>query len=308
MTFVLRLLSGVAGLLACVLLPLTLAAVWTAGVLSDTDRYVETVAPVSSDDAVRDAVEERVVKETIDQVDLTAAADRLDAGLADLGVSEELRSWLGPAASGLEERGATFVAGVVRKVMEQPAFATAWDAANREAHAELIDALESGESDDAGVVLKLAPIVDAVVDELTGEGITVARGPLDSVSFTLMEPQDVERASRAYRALDTVATVLPVAWIVCLGLALLAARNRPAALRRLGLGSAIGALVLLGALWVGQRHLVDSVPEVDSAVTDAVSQVLLSDLRWATWIAVAVSLGVFVVGVLLGGVRSLRRT
>ncbi len=308
MSPLLRLLSGVTGLLACVLLPLTLAAVWTAGVLSDTDRYVETVAPVSSDAEVRDAVEERVVKETVDQVDLTAAADRLDSGLADLGVSDELRSWLGPAASDLEERGAAFVADVVRRVMEQPAFATAWDAANREAHTELIAALESGESDEGGVVLRLAPIVDAVVDELTGSGVTVARGPLDSVSFTLMEPQDVERASRAYQALDTLATALPVAWIVCLLVALLAARNRPAALRGLGLGSAAGALLLLGALWVGQRHLVDSVPDIDAAVTDAVSQVLLSDLRWAAWIAVGVSLGVFVVGVLLGGVRSLRRT
>lgn len=308
MTPLLRLLSGVTGVLACVLLPLTLAAVWTAGVLSDTDRYVETVAPVSGDEQVRDAVEERVVKETVGKVDLSAAASRLDSGLADLGVSEELRSWLGPAASDLEEKGATFVAGVVRKVMEQPAFAAAWDAANREAHTELIRSLESGESDDDGVVITLAPIVDAVVSELTGAGVTVARGPLDSVSFTLMEPQDVERASRAYRVLDTLATVLPVAWVVCLVLALLAARNRAAALRRLGLGSAAGSLGLLGALWVGQRHLVDSVPEIDSAVTDAVSQVVLSDLRWAAWIAVGVSLAVFVAGVLLGGVRSLRRS
>jgi hypothetical protein len=308
MSPLLRLLSGVTGVLACVLLPLALAAVWTAGVVSDTDRYVETVAPVSGDEQVRDAVEERVVKETVGKVDLGTAASRLDAGLADLGVSEDLRSWLGPAASDLEEKGATFVAGVVRKVMEQPAFAAAWDAANREAHTELIRSLESGESDDDGVVITLAPIVDAVVSELTGEGVTVSGAPLSTVSFTIMEPQDVERASRAYRVLDTLRVVLPVAWVVCLAIALLAARNRPAALRRLGLGSALGALVLLGALWVGQRHLVSSVPEIDSAVTDAVSQVLLSDLRWAAWIAVAVSLGAFVVGVLLGGVRSLRRS
>ena len=308
MTPLLRLLSGVTGVLACVLLPLTLAAVWTAGVLSDTDRYVETVAPVSGDEQVRDAVEERVVKETVGKVDLSAAASRLDSGLADLGVSEELRSWLGPAASDLEEKGATFVAGVVRKVMEQPAFAAAWDAANREAHTELIRSLESGR---ATTTAWSSPSRRSWTRWSPSSPARASRwraAPLDSVSFTLMEPQDVERASRAYRVLDTLATVLPVAWVVCLVLALLAARNRAAALRRLGLGSAAGSLGLLGALWVGQRHLVDSVPEIDSAVTDAVSQVVLSDLRWAAWIAVGVSLAVFVAGVLLGGVRSLRRS
>ncbi|NPC97695.1 hypothetical protein [Nocardioides sp. zg-DK7169] len=303
----LRVLSAPAVVLTCLLLPLTLAAVWTAGVIGDTDRYVDTVAPLSKDEAVRDAVEERVVKETVGKVDLTGAADRLDSGLADFGVSDELRSWLGPAASDLEEKGAALVAGVVRRVLEQPSFATAWDSANRAAHEELLRSLESGRADDDGVVISLAPIVDAVISDLTDQGVTVSGTPLGAVSFTVIEPQDVERASRAYRLLDASATVLPIAWLVCLVLALLTAANRAAALRRLGLGSALGVLVLLGALWAGQRHLVASVPDVDSAVAEAVSQVLLHDLRWAAWVSVAVSLGVFVLGVLLGGVRSLRR-
>lgn len=308
MPHLLRVLSGPAGLLACVLLPLALTAAWTAGVVTDTDRYVETVAPLSADEDVRDAVEERVVRAATERVDLRTAASRLDAGLADLGVSEELRSWLGPTASDLEQRGAALVAGVVRRVLEQPAFATAWTDANRVAHEELIRSLESGDTDGDGVVITLAPIVDSVLADLTDRGVSVSGTPLGSVSFTLVEPDEVERASRAYRVLDALGTALPVAWVVCLVLALLTAAHRAAALRRLGLGSALGVLVLLGALWLGQRHLVTSAPEIDEAVTHAVSQVLLSDLRTAAWIAVAVSLGVAVLGVLLGALGSRRRT
>src|SRR4051812_17894708 len=43
------------GLLAALLLPISLVSVWVDGVLSDTGTYVETVTPLADDDAVKAA-------------------------------------------------------------------------------------------------------------------------------------------------------------------------------------------------------------------------------------------------------------
>ena len=44
---------------ACVLAPLSVVSVWARGEVTDTSRYVQTVAPLASDPAVQQAVTNR---------------------------------------------------------------------------------------------------------------------------------------------------------------------------------------------------------------------------------------------------------
>ena len=52
--------SSVLIVLACVLAPLSVASVWASAELSDTQQYVETVAPLAEDPAVQQAVADEV--------------------------------------------------------------------------------------------------------------------------------------------------------------------------------------------------------------------------------------------------------
>src|SRR6478736_101696 len=49
--------------LMAVLAPLSVVARWAHDTVSDTDRYVETVAPLASDPAVQDAIIDRITTE-----------------------------------------------------------------------------------------------------------------------------------------------------------------------------------------------------------------------------------------------------
>ena len=112
-------------LAACVLVPVTVATTWLRSDVVATTGYVDTVAPLASDAAVVRAVEDRLVTATMRRL---TASPRWD----DL-----------PGAVRAQARG--LVSAAVVRVVEDPAFADAWVAANRVTHRELVGVL-SGDS------------------------------------------------------------------------------------------------------------------------------------------------------------------
>ena len=57
---------------ACALAPLSVVAVWAKSEVTDTERYVSTVAPLATDPAVQQAVSARVTEEVLTYIDIPA--------------------------------------------------------------------------------------------------------------------------------------------------------------------------------------------------------------------------------------------
>src|SRR4051794_4443298 len=55
-----RIVGTILLIVGCVLVPLSLSAVWVRNTLLDTDNYVSTISPLASDPAVEQAVANRV--------------------------------------------------------------------------------------------------------------------------------------------------------------------------------------------------------------------------------------------------------
>jgi len=64
--------AGVLITLACLLAPLSVLAVWSSTTVSDTNRYVETVAPLAKDPDVQAAVTDAVTRQVFTYVDVSA--------------------------------------------------------------------------------------------------------------------------------------------------------------------------------------------------------------------------------------------
>src|SRR4051812_11363175 len=62
--------STVVLVVACLLAPFSVASVWASTVLSDTSRYVETVAPVADDPAVQAAIADQVTAAIMENLDV----------------------------------------------------------------------------------------------------------------------------------------------------------------------------------------------------------------------------------------------
>lgn len=275
-------MATLAGVLAAVLLPLSLVSVWLDGVVSDTDTYVDTVAPLADDDVVKAAAITELQREA----------------LALVGS----RTSLPPGAEQL-------VHLAVQRVVDSPAFRTAWVQANRTAHDQVVAVLESRSRttrDDHGqVTIELGPVLHSIAVALAGQGlINAGRADHVDASIVVMDAGQLAKARRAYAALDTLGLWLPVIWAGLVLLTLLLARRRVVALVRL----AVASLVALGLLALG-LVLARGVLTHDLAQRDvarAVWDVVVAGL-WHELEGAAVALVVVVVVAVLATVATARR-
>ncbi|MFI8927065.1 hypothetical protein ACIG3E_05170 [Streptomyces sp. NPDC053474] len=255
-------LCAVLLVLACLLVPLGVVSTWAAYEIHDTDRYVATMAPLSSHPAVRAAVADAVTDSVVKEIDA------------------------GPLQSTVE----SFVRDAVGSFTGTAAFRTAWNAANRAAHAAVEQALEN--DSDGEVRIDLAPITEQVKRRLTEEGVPFAdRIPVRHTEVTVMKAQDLSDYRKVFRMLQAAGLWLPVAAAVfAVGGILLAVRRRRAVLAT-ALGTAAGAAVLAAAVAVGRALTLDDLPpDVSRAAAGAVYDALTESLRVTAWVLVGLGL------------------
>src|SRR5690349_20028306 len=191
-------LAGLTGLLAAVLLPLSLRSVWVHDVVSNSDTYVETVTPLADDDVIQAAAVEELQREAMELIGI--------AGITPPGVDR-------------------LVHLAVERVVASPTFRAAWIKANRVAHEQVVAVLEGRRQvtlDDQGrLTIQLDPVLSAIAQNLANVGLIGAdqlRGV--QASIPIMDADQLTRVRRAYDLLDTLGLWLPVAWAVSVVLAL----------------------------------------------------------------------------------------
>jgi hypothetical protein len=292
--------------LGAVLAPLGLVATWTSNLVGDSDRYVETVAPLAENPAVQDAIAGRITAEVLAYVDAQALADDAVDALAGRDLPPSAASALRALGPPLADGVAEFVRQRVDAVVRSEVFVQAWAEANRSAHGQLVAAL-TGEGSvrvgDEGVSVDLAAFVAAVRADLIDRGFAAAeRIPDVPATFTVVWPADLVRAQSAFGALDRTATWLPFVALAALSAGVLAARHRRRAVAAAGLAVA-GSMLLLGLALTALRPVyLDAVPPdlLAPAAAAAVFDTLLRFLRDGIRVVLLVALVVAGVALLRG--------
>ncbi len=259
--------SGVLILLACLLAPLSVTAVWANTQMSDVDRYVQTVAPLAQDPAVQQAVADEVTAAVLQSTQVKDVTEELLGTLAQQPnvpprVAAALPSLAGPITEGVE----TFTRRKVEDILSSDEFAKLWSQVNRTAHDQVVRLL-AGDPDGVvtaqgdTVTLNLAPIVEQVEQELVSQGFTLAANVPDvERSFVLAQSRSITKAQSAYRLLDALGTWLPLVVVGHFAVGILVASDRRRALLRAALGL-VAAMLLVGiALAVFRTTYVQSTP------------------------------------------------
>ncbi|MGW2632816.1 hypothetical protein ACWC2K_26280 [Streptomyces chattanoogensis] len=267
-------------LIGSLLLPLSLATAWARSELTDTDRYVATVAPLAANHAVQDAIVHDVTNGVMAHI-------RLD-GLLKAIPRAERAALLKRFTRGLRE----FVDKQVRQVVTGRAFPEVWTGVHRAAHQALDGSLTA--SGDAPVILDLTPVLDRVRHQLAGNGLGIDiahRIPHMGAEVVLLRSPDVPRARLAYRVVRTAAPLLPSAAAVCLLAGLLLARRRRRALVCAGVGCAATAALLAAALALLRARALDGLPAVvPRPAASAYADTLTGSLRDGVWLSIGAAL------------------
>lgn len=305
-------LSGFLILLVALLMVGSLVARFTRSEIMDTDRYVQTVAPLASEPAVQAEIADQVTNQLFDRLDIEKiTADALTALTENAPRVPQQVVGLAPVIAG---QAKSFIHETVLSVVQTDQFERAWVEANRIAHQKLV-AVATGDTsvvqiDEKGTVsVPLGPILTNVGDQLVQRGFAFAdKIPDIDVEFVLFQSSDLVKAQKAVRMLDRAATWLPwLAVLAAIGAVFAAPRGRRLrALALVGLGVAVATALLGLAMNVARAVYIDDIPSdvlspaAASAIVDTLSVPLKTTVRAFFALGVVVAL----VGYLTGGSRS----
>ncbi|MZD18700.1 MULTISPECIES: hypothetical protein [Streptomyces] len=302
--------AGAAVLLVVTLLlaPLAVVAAWVNETVTDTDRYVETVAPLASDPAVQQVVIDRLTDEVVKKVDVKAVTDALTKVLSDNGAPAQVVAGAASLDGPLRSVVRTVVDRNVTRVVESEIFRRTWEASNRRAHAAVVHML-TGEREGAlratgdTIQLDVGAVVDEVRQRLVDAGFDKAAAIPDSNRMvTLFHTDELGKAQDAMRLLNILGTWLPVITVALAALAVWTAPGHRVMVLVTAFGISVMMAVLLVALAVVRRVYLDAVPsatlppDAAGAIFDTFLRFLRDSARTLLVVFLATALAAYLYG------------
>ncbi len=301
--------------LGCVLAPLSVLGVWTANQVSNTSRYVENVTPLIHEPSIQNALTDKITNEIVAEINVQGLTNQAAALLKQKGLTQVatlLQGFSGSIASAVQG----FIHGQIHKIITGPRMANAWVQVNQVVHQELVKALSGQGSSsikvsNGQVTADLAPLIGIAKQDLSARGLTIVNKlPTPSVSFALFPSKYLVKAQSAYRLINDLKIVLPIATLILLGLGVYVARGHRRALIGAGLGFAASMLVLGAGLLIARSIYLGSVPanvlpaDAAAAAFDTLVRFIKTALRTLLVVGLVVAAGAFITGPSVTAVRT----
>ncbi|QEV99298.1 hypothetical protein F6J84_03645 [Microbacterium caowuchunii] len=259
------LLATVLIVVGAILAPVAAVSAWAKAVLTDTEGFVSSYAPLAQDPAVQRFVTDQTMLVITQQLDIRQITSDVIDGITDLGTgpraSEALNLLKGPAASGL----LSLVESGVSNFVTSDSFADVWASALRVSHTQLLAALQNDPGSavrlggDGTVGIQLGPIVVAVKEALIAQGIDIAAGiPTVDRTIVVARSEALPNVQMAYGLTVWAGDWLPWIVIAMLTAGVLVARRRATALICAAVALALSMAVTIAALAVGRILFADA--------------------------------------------------
>jgi hypothetical protein len=267
--------------LAVALTPLTVVAAWARAQIEDTDRYVDTVAPLAQDPAVQAYVARAAADAVYDLLDVEAVVSGLPDELSGLGAT------VAPAVRG-------FLIDAASRFTASQAFQELWNQAHRSAHA-VISGVLTGDSaltdlEGGQLTLDLGALLERFQTDLVDAGFSLA-GQIDlgaaDRTIVLVEGEQlrsIETARSLVGQLESLSWVLFLATVgVAVGSVVVAPDGRRGVMR-LGVGVAFSMVLVAIGLSIARRAFLGALAEelprpVASGFFDAVVDSMRTGFR-----------------------------
>ena len=118
-----------------------MTSVWASTQVSDTEQYVQTVAPLAEDPAVQSAIAQDVTRAVLEYIDVETLTTEMLQTLAQenvpRGSPRRSRRSQCPSAT-----ASSFTRTQVDRIVASPQFAVVWERVNRVAHEQVVTLLE----------------------------------------------------------------------------------------------------------------------------------------------------------------------
>lgn len=272
------------------LVPVSVLSVWLNRTITDTDRYVETVAPLIRDQDVQRAVEARLEKALYERVDIESEVRQV--------LPDRATMLAAPITAGLEN----LISEVIHRVVTSEKVAQLWDDANRIAQKQVVDLLTVSNGRKGVVTVDLTDTLKEVQSRLTAAGVPFVGGlSVPAVKLDVMQSDTLGQVQTAFSAFDKLASVLPWLTLFILGAGILVAPDRRKGLVRASSGWVICSALMLVAVALGRMLYLNALPSGASVPANKVFFDTISRfLRGSGRTVLVVGLVVLVVALMTG--------
>ncbi|HEY8042783.1 MAG TPA: hypothetical protein VIF35_00840 [Streptosporangiaceae bacterium] len=301
--------------LGCILGPVSVIAVWTANQVSDTNRYVENVAPLIHEPAVQSALTDKITAQINAHIHVQALTNQAAATLSSKGLTR-VGTLLHTFSGSLAGAVGGFIHTQVAKIVASPQVANLWVQVNRTVHAQLVKAL-SGQGNgsitvsNGQVVMNLGPFIDVVKKDLAGRGFTLVNSiPAVNPTVGLFSAKYLVKAQSGYRLLNDLKIVLPILTLLLIAAGVYIARSHRRALIGAGLGFAASMALLGIALAIARSIYLNSVPSsvlpanAAAVMYDTLVRFIKDGLRTLLVVGLIVAIAAFFTGPSVTAVRA----
>jgi hypothetical protein len=270
--------AGLFALLACLAMVGAVLATWAHWTALNTDRFVNTLAPVIKEQAVSEAISDEAVTRLFDRYHLKS---RIETELKKI-LPKLLKSEASQAAGGAE----SLARSLTQQILKSSAFQVVWRRALAFTHEEAVKGIratgpvqlnEKGE-----VVLDISGVLKDLQGRLSDLGLTF----LDSIKLpdslgrvVLYTNSQLGNVKKAVNTLDVLFWFLPWLAIILLVLASLVANDRRKTIFGTSVLLMVLLVVLLIVLKVAQGHYLGMITsDVNRHAAIVASSVVLSTL------------------------------
>jgi hypothetical protein len=291
-------------IVSAILFPIALTAYWGQRTLTDTERYVATVAPLAQDPTVKQAVGDKLTTVLVTQID---AQQRVSELLQD---TPRLQPIAGPIAVAVNN----LVAQTVTKVLDSDQFDQLWITVNTKLQQGLVKALSSAPDGAVTiqgdqVVLDTGDLIEAVKQRLVDQGLSFAANiPVPAAAdrqVVLLTSPQLAQARFAYAVGQPVAQWLIYVVLLLFVIAVLVSRKRARMTMAVGVAIILGALAVRLMMAFGQSQIELSLTGTSFAIAqEAFFTILTAFLLNSVRAAYAVGLVLLLVGWFLSGTSS----
>ncbi len=296
-----RISAWVLVVLASILIPISVISVWAIRTVTNTDQYVETMAPLARNPVIIEGL-------------ATRATDALfSTHVVQNKVTQALPKSAKPLVAPIVTEVHSYVYGLALKVFESPKFGKLWDTLNRHSHDAVINILTGKQTPlqqklakGGQLALNLSPALNNLIDEANSHGVTlfnpIKAASNQGLSFTVVSKAQVSKFSGLFNLIVKFKWIIPVVALVLAILAMLLAVERRKTLLRLSLGVALMTLVLMVGYSLGRITFLNQAASGGfktsgaAAVFDTVLRYLKADLRWTLLASVVVAFVAWLAG------------
>jgi hypothetical protein len=278
--------------LVAILFPLSVMTVWVVNTVTNTDHYVETMAPIATNPVVISHTSTRLTDELFSTVNV-------EKRLASL-----LPKKAKPIAAPLTNTMQTFVDQQVNRALSSSFFQKVWNNGNRRVSKTLVAVL-SGQNtkltrnlrNGQQIVINLTPVANRVIKSLNAQGITffnpdkvLLTTKNGGFSITLLSADQVKSANKIFNLAKTLKWAVPVITLVLAAAAVAIATRRRKTLMRATVGGAIGIAVFLVALRLVHRQFVSSAVKngFNGDVSSIIFNTLVRFLKDGLWLVLGI--------------------